>query len=161
MVSKKVFIYAFLFCLLSACSSEIKQNNENWKTQLEENRAKWLGQHITHYRFSLSLPFSSNNYGRMPMAVEVKDGEVISVIDAHGVIVSPKDDAATASYYPDAFTIAGLFSIADHIFRDNPPSINVSYDSSLGYPVTIWVDPFTEPCCQDYSYEVRDLQVLP
>jgi hypothetical protein len=128
---------------------------------LEQNRAKWESQNITHYQMLLDLPSSSSSYDRMPLTVEVKDSEVIAVVDARGETVTPEDDEDFIYEYPGAFTISGLFTIADQTFQSQPPLIIVTYDPSLGYPATIHVDPYWEPCCQEYTYIVRDLQILP
>jgi len=133
-----------------------------WQSrELEQNRTKWESYHITHYRISLSLPYSSSNYDRMPLIVEVKDGNVISVVDAHGQTISPKDDEDIAYYYPDRLTIPGLFSYAYQTFWEKPPIIKVSYDPFYGYPETIYIDPYIEPCCQDFTFEVRNFEILP
>jgi hypothetical protein len=132
-----------------------------WQSrELEQNQAKWESQHITHYRMSIILPFSSSNYDRMPLTVEVQDGKVISVVDVHGETVA-RDDNDIAYYYPDRLTIPGLFSYAYQTFWEKPPTIKVTYEPDLGYPETIYVDPYTEPCCQDFTFEVRDFEVLP
>jgi hypothetical protein len=132
-----------------------------WQSrELEQNRIKWQDQNITHYRMSLTLPFTGSNYDQMPLTVEVKDDHVISVVDTHGETVSP-DDEETAYYYPDGLTIPGLFAYADQTFWESPRTIKVTYDPVFGYPETLSVDPYTEPCCQDFSFEIRNFEVLP
>jgi hypothetical protein len=97
----------------------------------------------------------------MPLTVEVKDGKAVSVVDVKGETVSPEDAENMERNYKYAFTIPGLFTIAhDWIFKD-PPMVDVSYDTALGYPTSIYVDPYTEPCCQDFTFGVQDFQVLP
>lgn len=129
--------------------------------EIERNQAKWESQHITHYRMSLNLLGYGYNYSRMPLTVEVKDGEVITVVDARGETVSPKDHEVTVDDYPNGFTIPGMFSYADRTCGESPPAMKVSFNPVLGYPTTIYVDPYTEPCCQDFTIEVRDFEVLP
>ena len=129
--------------------------------KLEKNRTKWESYHITHYRMSLALPPSDSNYNQMPLIVEVKDGIVISVVDAHGKIVSPTLAGDIVYGYPDNLTIPGLFSYTNKIYLEKPLSIDVTYDPILGYPTIIYVDPYAEPCCQEYTIEVKDFQILP
>jgi hypothetical protein len=134
---------------------------EYWQSrELEQNRAKWESQHITHYRMSLTLPFFISNYDRMPLTVEVKNGKVISVTDVHGETVFPENDGDLTRDYPE-LTIPGLFSYVQQTYLEKPASIEVTYDPVLGYPTTIYVDPYVEPCCQDFTYDVRDFKALP
>jgi hypothetical protein len=135
-----------------------------WQSrELKQNLAKWESQNITHYRMSLALVGYGYDYGydRMPLTVEVTDNKVVSVVDAQGQRISPGKENPFYSIYPQAFTIPGLFTIAHDWFMETPPVINVSYDPTLGYPTSIYVDPYMEPCCQDFTYTVRNLQVLP
>jgi hypothetical protein len=81
-------------------------------------------------------------------------------VDALGQSVSPVDDNDFRYYYPYAFTIPGLFSYAHQTFWEKPPEIVVSYDPTLGYPTSIYIDPSVEPCCQDFTFTVRSFQVL-
>ena len=39
--------------------------------------------------------------------------------------------------------------------------MQVSYNPTYGYPENIYIDPYSEPCCQDYEIEVKDFQILP
>ncbi len=133
-----------------------------WQSrELEQNQAKWVSQHITHYRMSIDLPYSDPAYRRMPLTVEVKNDKVLWVVDAMGQSISPVDDKDFRYYYPYAFTIPGLFSYAHQTFWEKPPEIVVSYDRSLGYPDSISITPYVEPCCQEETYAVRDFKVLP
>jgi hypothetical protein len=129
--------------------------------ELQQNWARWESQHITHYRMSLDLPYASASHDRLPLKVEVRDGVAVSVVDAQGHVVSPESDDDFRNYYPAAFTIPGLFSVAQGLIDKKPPSITVSYDPALGYPAYIWIDPWTEPCCQSMDYDVSDLEALP
>jgi hypothetical protein len=134
-----------------------------WQSRdLEQNRVKWESQHITHYQISLYLPTRIYYYyDRMPITFEVKDGKVISMVNALGVTVVPGDLWYNAYYSPNTFTIPGLFSYADQKILERPPAIRISYDPSLGYPTEIYINPYVEPCCQDFSFTVQNFQVLP
>ncbi|MGA7194297.1 MAG: DUF6174 domain-containing protein, partial [Anaerolineales bacterium] len=81
-------------------------------------------------------------------------GETVLPVDTPLVLFSPFDS-------PSAFTIPNLFSYAYQTIWKKPPEVEISYDPVLGYPKTIYIDPFTEPCCQEFSISVQDFQVLP
>jgi hypothetical protein len=133
----------------------------NFEAELEKNRAKWENQQITHYQMSLEPGYSSNNYGHTPYIIEVKDGVVIAVVDAQGNTVSVEDTQSFAYSDRELLTVLGLFSYAFRTFLEEPPTIRVTYNSTYGYPERIFVDPYIEPCCQDFSIDVIDFHVLP
>jgi len=133
-----------------------------WQSRdLDQNQAKWESQNINNYQISVTfLGYAS--YGiHMPFRAEVKDGKVISLVDSVGNNVTPADIPDTRFRYSDSFTIQGLFSYAHRKIWEKPPVIDISYDPTFGYPEEIYVDPYVEPCCQDYTIEIQDFQVLP
>ena len=133
-------------------------NTTTQARELEENRAKWESQHITHYRMSLDIwGFSevADHYDRMPLIIEVKNSKVVSVVNAHGTKWPPD--------YPDlsnAFTMPGLFSIANDWILKKPASVDVTYHPTLGFPTDITIDPWDEPCCQWRGYRVEGFEEL-
>ncbi len=133
-----------------------------WQSrELEQNQAKWGGQHITHYQMSVTILGYALDGKGMPLRVEVKDSKVISVVDSQGNNLPLVNDPDTSFFYPETFTIPGLFSYAHQTIWKKLPFINISYDPALGYPTSIYVDPYREPCCQDFQIEIQDFQVLP
>jgi hypothetical protein len=144
-------IIALIFRILDPRPIVFSQSSE-----LNRNQAKWESQHIINYRFSFSLPYSSGT-----LTVEVKNGKVVSVVDDQGKIISPADQESSNDPYPFVFTVPGLFSYVDQEIRDKPEKIIVSYDPNLGYPTNIYIDPWSEPCCEDFTVEVQNFQLLP
>ena len=121
--------------------------------ELVRNRAKWESHHVTHYRMMLVFAgYGIGDYDRMPLTVEVQGETAISALDAKGKPWIPGNRP---------LTITGLFSFVYSEMGDKPAGLSIRYDPALGYPVEIYVDPWTEPCCQDYWYTVQDLVVLP
>jgi hypothetical protein len=129
--------------------------------QLEQNRAKWENQNITHYQLSIDVLGYGFYRNRLPLKVEVKAGKIISVVDSLGNNLSPAKDPEFGSFYPEVLTIPGLFSYTYRIMLDKPPAMHITYDPDLGYPQEVYVDPYTEPCCQDFTITIKNFQVLP
>lgn len=78
--------------------------------KLEITRVDWRIHNVSHYRYRIdALCFCSGLWEIMPITVEVKDGEVISVIDAHGI---PLDLAERReSLFSGDLTMEGLFGL--------------------------------------------------
>jgi hypothetical protein len=155
-----IFRLTFPYCPPN-CSFTPKYSPANFEAEFEKNQAKWDSQHITHYQMSLDPWFSSANFGHTPYVIEVKDGEVIAVVDAQGNVVSIEDNQSFAYSDREFFTVPSLFSYVQHTFLRKPPKISVTYDATYGYPASISVDPYIEPCCQDFTIVVLDFHVLP
>ena len=128
----------------------------------DENIAKWQALKIVHYRMSVNPPYDYSCYSQlsMPLTVEVKDNEVVSVVDAQGQIFSYSSDHSCGYYY-QFFTVPKLFSYVHQYYLKKPPLIQVSYDTKFGFPSSIYINPYTEPCCQEFRIDVRDFQTLP
>lgn len=160
---QKLFLSLLLLLFLAiGLSCTPKATDDPFLKTLQENRSKWENQNITHYLMTIRLPADIENYGATPVSIEVKDGKMISIFDMNGLKISSDVNyfSTTFMYDPNEFTIPGLFSIIEKIYKENPPEIDVTYDPKLGYPSDIIVDPYVEPCCQKYSYEVLELKIL-
>jgi len=127
--------------------------------ELEQNRAKWESQHITHYRMSV------DGYGYaklLAVDVEVKDNVVVKVVDNKNKKgLSPAEGENISYPYEQLFTAPSLFDYVYKSYLKNPAAIRVTYDPTLGYPTTIYIDPYTEPCCQDFTFEISNFEILP
>jgi hypothetical protein len=144
-MDKKIIILIFLFLLLSACSIEDKQG----EVILAQNEAKWNSVHPIHYKMGIDA------YGPdMPWTIEVQNEKVISAVTTHGISM-PIDDSV------QKFTILALFKDIESRYKNHAPSVIISYNATYGYPEDISIDPFSEPCCQDYDIHIRNFQVLP
>ncbi len=146
-----VLLVTSILFFLSGCGLP-EHSPANFEAELEKNRAKWDGAHITHYK--MAVEFSGyGHYSGMPWTLEVEDEKVVSAIDVQGYSVSV-DDAAS-------FMIAALFVDIEQRYQDRAPLIQVSYNPTYGYPEDISINPYREPCCQGYDIQIRDFQVSP
>ncbi len=133
-----------------------------WQTrELETNIAKWNSQRTTHYRFALTVAGYAFNSAFMPITVEVQDDRVMTAYDRLGRTVTPKIEGSGMYAYGQPFTVPGLFAYVRSVVVQHPAILRVDYDPALGYPAEIYVDPWTEPCCQDFWFLVRNFEVLP
>lgn len=95
---------------------------------LNFNRSKWEGQNITHYRFKLDIiclcPFQDS----IPMTIEVRGGQIVSVKDINGMDLDKHD----LKVFERAGTIERLFDIAKEIIS-KAFSASVSYNAEMGF----------------------------
>lgn len=126
---------------------------QNFETELNTNREKWESSQITHYQLTVDF----DGYGifeQMPWTLEVRDNNIVSVTDTQGNKIQ--------DFYSDRdFTISGIFDDIQSRFQSKAPVIRVRYNSFFGYPEDVFINPYREPCCQDYEVIIRGFQVLP
>jgi hypothetical protein len=145
---KKIF-FIFMIFVLAACGGA--------STEYGKNLSKWNDANINHYRYELSVscfcPFAEIN----PLSVEVRDGQIVSMMDATGVEVLDTDPAY-ASFAPYA-TVNGLFDWVKPTLEE-ADKIEVVYDSMYGFPTSIAVDYITEAVDDEIWISVSNFQVL-
>jgi hypothetical protein len=135
-----------LFLALTACAS---------KTALRENQQKWAAQNVSHYRFDLTIGCNCPWRSMMPLKIEVKDGQVVSMTD--------KDGRPTPSNYADTFnkaaSIENLFAILDSA-TGSASKVTVEYDTGYGYPKSIVIDYSKMVYDDEIGYYVKSFEVL-
>jgi len=141
-----LFLFLILALTLSACRS---------KTTLNSNREKWDSQGITHYRFDLTIACFCPFYDVVPVTVEVKDGEIVSMTDVTG---QPLKDEFRG-VFENAATIESLFAIAEENIV-NADKVSITYDSMYGFPTSIIVDRIVRAMDDEISYYAENFEVL-
>jgi hypothetical protein len=142
-----IFIVLVLALTLSACSG----------SALQSNREKWDSQAIPHYRFNLSIGCFCPYFDIMPLTIEVKDGQVVSMTDVNGQTVREEFRAN----FEEAATIERLFAIVEEAASGGADEVKVEYDATYGFPSSISIDYIKEAMDDEISYHVLNFEVLP
>jgi len=127
--------------------------------ELDANAQKWESQHVGHYRMNVHIGCFCPFFDRMPVTVEVLDGEVVSVIDSQGRHV-PQDDPLRAFDNAKLMTVQGVFAYAREAIR-TADETTVSYDAALGYPVSLSIGRIKLAMDDELAVRISELQVLP
>ncbi len=130
--------------ILTACAATPK-------TPLVANREKWAAQGITHYSFNLHVGCFCAFRDQMPLAIEVKDGKVISITDSAGQSVDQ-----FAEIFDAYNTIEKLFNKLD----EKADKITVEYNAEQGYPQSIYIDYIEQAADDEISFTVSNFTVL-
>lgn len=120
-----------------------------------EGRALWESQGIEHYRFTLSR--SCFCLARGPVVIEVRNGKVVSIVDAE-TGGSEVDGFAVSEIFGDVDTIEELFGRIDA--AEGAAVLQVSYDATFGYPAEIYIDQSELMADEEIGYTVSDFEVL-
>src|ERR1041385_9072260 len=73
----KKLLYLILAIVLSGCATIANAGQP--KSEVEQARNKWQAANIAHYRFDLTLGCFCAFSQDMPLVIEVKDGQVVSM----------------------------------------------------------------------------------
>ena len=138
----KKITFLLLVLILSACSP-------GSGSELSRNQSKWQDANITHYQFQLGVSCFCPVSGLMPMTVEVKDGEVVSITDVNGEAFPTTDPMS--DFVLKYATIDRIFTELGSEDVQNADKLTVTYDSTYGFPSEVSID-FIELAVDDELY---------
>jgi len=148
---KKLIVVLTAF-ILAACSL-------GTKSELSQNQEKWQNANITHYRFQLGVGCFCPVSGIMPVTVEVRNGEVVSMVDVNGNEYPGSDPFG--DFVLKYATIDRIFSELDSKDVREADKLTVAYDSAYGFPAEVTID-FIELAIDDELYlSVAGFEPLP
>lgn len=146
----------FLVLILAACASA---PGGETGTELSRNQQKWEDANISHYSFQLGVTCFCPVGGVMPMTVEVKDGEVVSLVDVNGEAFHATDPLN--DLIEKYVTIDRIFSELNSDSVQNAERLEVTYDPTYGFPSDVVID-FVEVVADDELYlSVTGFEPLP
>jgi hypothetical protein len=122
---------------------------------LARSQGQWQALRLSHYRYTFEQQCFCPPETRRPVVVEVQDGVVRAVVFADDQ--TPVADAAYGSY----LTIDGLFVVVAKAIAYQGSRTAISYDPQRGYPAYAAIDYAPNATDDEYSFQVRDVEVLP
>ena len=127
----KKIIPLILSLVLAACSAV--------GSEFDRNRTTWKNSGIAHYRFGLTLGCFCPFQDKMPLSIEVNQGEIVSIAGPDGKEIS-KDDV-NYQLFADYGTIDRIFEKLDGAMDDKQAGdIIVKYDPTFGIPTEASID---------------------
>ncbi|MGW8249705.1 MAG: DUF6174 domain-containing protein [Anaerolineales bacterium] len=138
---KKIILFLLVMVLAGCAAAE--------GSELRRNQAKWEAANINHYRFQLSVGCFCPVGDRMPMTMEVKDGEVVSIVDANGEVFPESDPMY--DFILRYATIDRIFAELGSEEVQNADQVSVTYDPENGFPSQMTID-YIELAADDELY---------
>lgn len=149
---KKKLLFLPLIFLLLACSIL------GGSSELKTNQGKWEQAAISHYSYQLNVSCFCAFMDQMPVTIEVKDGEVISMTKPDGTAIQPGDPLYdTVSPYA---TIDRLYSALEADTSGRADEVTVTYDQTYFYPSIIYIDFIKNAMDDELHLEVGNFEVL-
>jgi len=148
----KKIVLITLALILTACSG-------NTKSEFDLNQEKWQAAQVSHYRYSLFVgcfcPFTE----KMPLNIEVKDGDMLSMTYTDGISISATDPEF--EFFARYGTMERLFSELEADLAGSADEVTVSYDPAYGFPQTANIDVIKEAVDDELSLTVSGFEALP
>ena len=140
----------FIVLVLSACSM-------GGKSETQRNQEKWQGANISHYRYNLFVGCFCVFSQDMPLVVEVKDGQVVSMEYQSGKEI----DASSRELFDKYATIDRIFSELETNINGKADEVTVTYDPTYGFPTKVNVDFIKNAADDELSLTVSNFEKLP
>ncbi len=144
-------IFIVLAIAISACAIGAKND-------LSANQQKWQNSGVTHYRFNLDVICFCAFRDRMPLSIEVRDGQVVSMTYADGTDI-PADDPQR-EYFNRFATIDNLFADLETGPASEAEEVTIQYDPTYGFPNDMNIDQIKEAIDDEYHLTVSNFEVL-
>ncbi len=126
------------------------------KSELDTNLEKWKSQHPGHYRYDLQIGCFCAFMDKMPLSIEVENGQVVNISDATGAAPSAQEMEWYASYT----TIDKIFAYAQTATTE-ADQVDIQYDPDFGYPTRISIDWIEQAIDDEMGLTVSNFTVIP
>jgi hypothetical protein len=94
----------------------------------------------------------------MPLTVEVRDGQIVSMVAADGNEVLDTDP--NYAFFAPHATIDLLFAEIEQAVKDGAEVVTVTYDDTYGFPAEIAIDISQQMADEEMYYSVTSFEPL-
>jgi hypothetical protein len=148
-----IVVVAMVYALGSGAPQEYMQLRT-----LDSRAARWQTQNITSYDMKVHIGCFCPFFDRMPLTVQVRDGQVVSVVDSQGQPVAA-DDPIRMYGNEQLMTIDGVFAYAREAIREADET-TITYDPALGFPLALSIDRIKLAMDDELGVTISDLRAL-
>jgi uncharacterized protein YceK len=144
-------LFVLLALFVTGCASLVGQASGEGGTQ-----EKWQDANISHYRYELSISCFCIFAQDMPLVIEVKDGEVVSMEYKSGKEIDPS--------FLEQFQ---RFDTIDKIFAEletaqtEAERVEATYDEEYGFPTQVTIDQAVQAADDELYLTIANFEVLP
>lgn len=145
-------LFVLLAVLMTGCASLVGQASGEVKSEQE----KWQDANISHYRYELSISCFCIFAQDMPLVIEVKDGEAVSMAYKSGKEIDPALLADFQRYDSIDKIFAELEKAKSHAER-----VEVTYDEKYGFPTQVTIDNALQAADDELYLTISNFEALP
>ena len=144
-------LFVLLAVLLTGCGSLVGQASGEVSEQ-----EKWQDANISHYRYELAISCFCIFAQDMPLVIEVKDGEAVSMEYKSGKEIDP----ALLEQFQRYDTIDKIFAELEKA-QSEAERVEVTYDETYGFPTQITIDQAVQAADDELYLTISNFEVLP
>ena len=144
---KELFII-LSFCILTCCGDE----EDNFLIDYNNNIDLWNGKNISHYQVEFDVSCFCYPETRGPWEIEVLNNKVIK-INGEEVFDIEKG-------WPWIQTVDGLFLEITRLKDFNPWVLEVKYDETYGFPISMWYNQEENMMDEELGYYLSNFKIL-
>ena len=153
-MKKLVLLIAVAALALAACASGASANQS--QSELSQNQQKWQAANISHYRYNVAISCFCIFSQDMPLIIEVRDGQVVSMEYASGNEI----DAANRQYFQRFETIDKVFGQLHKDIGGEADEVVATYNATYGFPEEVKIDYVLEATDDEIWLTISDFEPL-
>jgi hypothetical protein len=127
-------VAAALAALVASCTTA--PGAPDWERDLAEAEARWQAAAPANYHFSLVRTCGCVANQTRPVTVTVSNGAFASLVFADSV-----GGTADTTLFRQYLTVDRYFALLHEVVASGPYTFSATYNQSLGFPLSITVDP--------------------
>ena len=155
--------------IVGACSTSEplglggNSNGNNGTTQAEYDLAlkKWQAAAPVHYRIVVQRTCECATELQRPSRVTVRRTGDVNVENIEDVVDAATLQPVSTERRAAAKSVDGLLILISQALGLNPQETRITYDPTLGYPISINIDPVTSIPGDEVVYKVTSFEALP
>jgi hypothetical protein len=138
-------------------------NGNNGTTQAEYDLAvkKWQTSGPVHYRIVVQQTCECSTDLQRPTRVTVRRTPGQSTETIEEVVDAQTLADVSLERKTAAKSVDGLLVLISQALQLNPQESRITYDSTLGYPISINIDPVTSIPGDEFVYKITSFETLP
>jgi hypothetical protein len=144
-------LFVLLAVFMTGCAALVGQASGEVSQQ-----EKWQDANVPHYRYELGISCFCVFAQDMPLVIEVKDNQVVSMAYKSGKEIDP----ALLEQFQRYDTIDKLFAELEKAQKE-AEKVDVSYDKKYGFPIQITIDRAQQAADDELYLTVSNFEVLP
>jgi hypothetical protein len=169
-LSRRIGCAASLLLAIGACSSGVGPtgvssggNNTGGVVEAEYEIAlkKWQQNAPVHYRIVVQQTCECADDMLRPTRVTVRRTGGQSVETIEEVVDDRTGDPVSTERRQAAKSVDGLLVLISQALSLKPADSRITYDATLGYPISINIDPVTSIPGDEFVYKVTSFEKLP
>ena len=148
----KKILFILLAVLMTGCASFVGLAS----SEVERAQEKWQKANISHFRYELTISCFCVFSQDMPLVIEVKDGQAVSMTYKSGKEIDP----SLLEQFQRYDTIDKIFAELEKA-QNEAERVEVSYDEKYGFPTQITIDHAQQAADDELYLTVANFEVLP